>query len=122
MFFRYKAELERVKNTKEFIEDQSQYNGLFKKLTTFTGRKVTDTEFIYYLYHTLTAETSMNLTLPEWTHSYFPHGLIADAARFEYGVQSYNPTLTKLNGGESNIVFHSIGYFKFILFARMGFI
>lgn len=68
-------------------------------LTTLIGREVNNTEIVYHLFHTLTSEAAMNLSLPEWTKPYYPNGLIINVTLFEYETKSYNTQLKKLNGG-----------------------
>ncbi|XP_058801827.1 venom acid phosphatase Acph-1-like [Phymastichus coffea] len=95
----YVNELKRVKNSTEYKKDLSRFNELMKNLTVFTGREIDDIKIVYHLYHTLTAESSLGLALPEWTKLYFPNGLIRNATLFEYKTESYTPKLIRLNGG-----------------------
>ncbi|XP_014213880.1 venom acid phosphatase Acph-1-like [Copidosoma floridanum] len=97
----YKAEFKCARQTPKYRQELSHFDGLMRSLTNYTGRHCRDTEFIYYLYHTLTAQSFLNLPLPAWTRPYFPNGPIIDAALLEYDFMSYNTRMKRLNGGMS---------------------
>lgn len=98
-FFRYRAELDRVKHSPEYLKEQSQFDKLMKELAFFTGKKFNDTEQVFYLYHLLTAERASKLVLPSWTKRYYPNGFMRNATLFEYHAMSYNKVLKTFNGG-----------------------
>ena len=54
---------------------------------------------MYFLYHTLMAEKSMNLSLPNWARNIFPYGRLLDGINLEYELFGYNTEMRRLNGG-----------------------
>ncbi|XP_011699163.1 PREDICTED: testicular acid phosphatase homolog [Wasmannia auropunctata] len=76
-------------------EDNKQ---LFAELSNFTGMPIRTFEDVTSLYGTLSAEESMNLTLPKWVKDYYPDKLLPLAL---YGLQlnTYNDEFRRLNGG-----------------------
>lgn len=94
--------MERVKHSPEYLKEQSQFDTLMKELSFFSGKKITDTSQIFYLYHLLTAELATKLVLPSWTKMYYPNGPMRNATLFEYHAMSYNNLLKTFNGGIYN--------------------
>ena len=68
-------------------------------LTIETGKNVSNSNDMYYLYHALMTEKSMNLPLPNWTKNIFPYGKLLDGINLEYEIFSYNTEMRRLNGG-----------------------
>lgn len=57
---------------------------------------------IFRLYQTLTAEKTMNLTLPEWTEKVYPEPITSIAAK-QCEMENHNDVLKKLNGGINEV-------------------
>lgn len=82
---------------------------LMEKLTELTGKPITTSNDLYYLFHTFMAEScSMGLELPEWANEYFtcdPEDLVKSplfkGILLEYDIESYNEKLQRLNGGDA---------------------
>ena len=70
-----------------------------QNLTEETGKNISNSNDMYFLYHALMAEQSMNLPLPNWTTSIFPFGKLLDGTNLEYEIFSYNTEMKRLNGG-----------------------
>ncbi|KAJ8664793.1 hypothetical protein QAD02_006455 [Eretmocerus hayati] len=92
-----RQELENIPEVKERIESFQNY---MNELTNITGKPISNIEDIYSLYHILKSESSMGLTLPEWTKNEFPHGKIRDAALLSYDLFSYTLPMRKIHGGK----------------------
>ncbi|XP_012285660.1 venom acid phosphatase Acph-1 isoform X2 [Orussus abietinus] len=95
----YLIELHRVKHLPEIQAKVARLNGFMANLTQLTGKHMDDTNDLYYLYHSLMAEYSMGLRLPEWVYSIFPEGDLLDGINLEYEITNYNTALKRLNGG-----------------------
>lgn len=95
----YKSEYKLVNDSAEYKKDLSQFDELMRNLYDLTGREMKDSGDIIHIYHTLTAEMSMGLPLPEWTKPYYPNGPLINGSLFYYKSRSYTPKLRKLNGG-----------------------
>jgi hypothetical protein len=91
--------MERVKQTEEYKKDVSQFQDLMNKMTKLTGAKMTGTDKIIDVFHTLTSEQAMNMSIPDWAKEFFPKGLMTDAVLFQYKTMNYNNLLKKLGGG-----------------------
>lgn len=100
--FRYLKKLESVQSLPEVVKDVEMFKPLMQALSHYTGKNITNTNQMYYLYHDLMAEKSMNLSLPKWTRSLFPYGSLWEATILEYDIVSYNDELKRLNGGKNN--------------------
>ncbi|XP_031785785.1 venom acid phosphatase Acph-1 isoform X1 [Nasonia vitripennis] len=85
--------------SEDYKKDFGRFKEVMDKLSTLTGRNLQTAEEVYHLFHTLTAETAMGLTLPEWTKEYYPHGPIINITLFQYLTDNYNTPLKRLNGG-----------------------
>lgn len=92
-------ELNYVRTTNRYLQRVKKFESLMKNLTRLTGKTIKTTRDIYFLYHALMAQSHSNLTLPEWTESYFPDGELLNATLIEYDVMSFNDQLKRLNGG-----------------------
>lgn len=88
------------------------------RLTQLTGKNISTPEDLYYLYHTLTAEQSLGLTLPEWTKDIFPRGELWDGTVLSYNIANWTPMLRRLYGG--NIRFLLNVQFIILLFLRFS--
>ncbi|KAK0094920.1 hypothetical protein PV326_009639 [Microctonus aethiopoides] len=93
-------EVERVEGLEEMKTQIKKFHPLMKNLTLWTGTEIDSIEKIFHLYHSLIAEHSMGLELPNWAHSIIHHGdIMWEAAVFHYHMRSYNSKLRRLNGG-----------------------
>lgn len=70
-----------------------------RQLTEWTGKNISTPWDMYYIYHTLMAESSLGLTLPEWSHAIFPNGELLNATIFSYNIANSTPLLKRLYGG-----------------------
>lgn len=77
---------------------------MIEHLTQLTGKKQEKPLDLYYLYHTFKAESSMNLTLPEWAYKYYPNGLLFDAIVAAYDIANSTPLLRRLYSGKFSIL------------------
>jgi len=103
---RFLDEYNRVLNLPETRKKLSQFAELMSKLTKLTGKKIEKPLDMYYLYHTFVAESSMNLTLPEWAYDYFPHGSLFDGTIAAYDIANSTPLLKRLYAGKIYLKFY----------------
>ncbi|XP_011267548.2 venom acid phosphatase Acph-1 [Camponotus floridanus] len=89
----------RILNLPEIKKEMSRFKNIMSKLTELTGKKIEKPLDLYYLYHTFVAESSMNLTLPEWAYDYFPDGPLFDTIVLSYNIASYTSLIRKLYAG-----------------------
>ncbi|EFN78071.1 Testicular acid phosphatase-like protein [Harpegnathos saltator] len=94
----YAAALEEVKNTNEIRDKVAFYHDFFKFLSRKTGLTITEPMQVYELYNGLTAQKSMNLTLPEWCTDEV-YRMMQELVLLEYDIRSYTTQLKRLNGG-----------------------
>jgi len=99
-FFRFLKEYDRILNLPEIKKEMSRFKDIMSKLTELTGKNIEKPLDLYYLYNTFVTESSMNLTLPEWTHDYFPDGPLFDAIVLAYNIASYTSSIRKLYAGK----------------------
>ncbi|GAB1867869.1 Prostatic acid phosphatase [Camponotus japonicus] len=78
---KFLKEYDRILNLPEIKKEMSRFKDIMSKLTE------------------LTAESSMNLTLPEWAHDYFPDGPLFDTIVLAYNIASYTSLIRKLYAG-----------------------
>jgi len=95
-----------VLNLPETQKKLSQFTELMNKWTKLTGKKIEKPLDMYYLYHTFVAESSMNLTLPEWAYDYFPDGSLFDAIIAAYDIANSTPLLRRLYAGKIYLKFY----------------
>nr|XP_012231970.1 PREDICTED: uncharacterized protein LOC105677729 [Linepithema humile] len=93
------VEYNRVLNSPETIEKKAPLKDMINKLTQLTGKTMEKPLDWYYLYHTFVAESSMNLTLPEWAYEYYPDGLLFNAIVISYDIANSTPLLRRLYAG-----------------------
>lgn len=72
---------------------------IFEYLANHTGRNYSTFSDIMGLYQTLTAETFLNYSLPEWTKSVYPK-IITEMATRQCELETSSITLKKLFGGK----------------------
>jgi len=75
-----------------------EFDDFMKIMSNYTGYNITDFMGLISLYRILEAESSMGLSLPEWTQDIFPNGKLADAMLSFYSELGYDK-LTNLNAG-----------------------
>jgi len=75
-----------------------EFDDFMKMMSKYTGHNITNFIGLLSLYGTLEAESSMGLSLPEWTQNIFPNGKLADAILSFYSEFGYEK-LTNLNAG-----------------------
>ncbi|XP_025075238.1 LOW QUALITY PROTEIN: uncharacterized protein LOC105431612 [Pogonomyrmex barbatus] len=92
-------EYDRVLSLPKTQKIMSQFKNLTSELTKLTGKKIEKPLDLYSLYHTFVAESSMNLTLPEWAHNYFPDGQLFDGIVAAYNIANSTPLLKRLYAG-----------------------
>ena len=95
----YANEYDRVLESPEGRKALSKYSDLMKNLTEWSGKNISTPWDMYYLYHTLMAEYSMDLTLPDWAYTVFPNGDLWNGTVFAYDAASFTPLLRRINGG-----------------------
>ncbi|KAF7991963.1 hypothetical protein HCN44_010764 [Aphidius gifuensis] len=95
----YLKEFSKVQELPEIKLKVSKFDDFMKNLTKWTGHKINSAADMYHLYHTLSLENALNLTLPDWTKGVFPDGLLLNGTVLEYEIASYGTTLKRLNGG-----------------------
>ncbi|XP_025271241.1 venom acid phosphatase Acph-1-like [Camponotus floridanus] len=96
---KYFDESDRILNLPEIKKEISRFKDIMSKLTELTGKNIEKPIDVYFLYHTFAAESSMNLTLPEWVHDYFPDGPLFDTTVFAYNINGFTPLIRKLLAG-----------------------
>jgi len=96
-------EYKRILNLPQTKAKINQFKGLMSNLTRLTGKIITTTSDIFFLYHTFAAQSSLGLTLPRWAYDYFPHGLLLDATVAEYDIINFTPLLRRLSAGKCYI-------------------
>ncbi|XP_018349039.1 PREDICTED: venom acid phosphatase Acph-1-like [Trachymyrmex septentrionalis] len=82
----------------EVKEKIEQFDNLMKITSKYTGTNVTNLLDLVHLYSVLRVESSMGLTLPEWTQDIFPNGKLLNATLLFFNLLSYDQ-LNNLNGG-----------------------
>ncbi|XP_014487256.1 PREDICTED: venom acid phosphatase Acph-1-like [Dinoponera quadriceps] len=81
------------------IAEIEAFNDTIKDLSKYVGRNISGVYELSALYHILSIQASMNLSLPKWSHDVFPSGRLFDAAMLQYKLYNYNDKLIRLNGG-----------------------
>ncbi|XP_076233677.1 venom acid phosphatase [Calliopsis andreniformis] len=95
----YLHEYNRVLNSPEGKAALSKYSGFMRQLSEWTGENITTPWDMYYVYHTLMAEYSMGLVLPDWAYEIFPYGELWNATVFAYEIANYSPLEKRLSAG-----------------------
>ncbi|KAF3423609.1 hypothetical protein E2986_12476 [Frieseomelitta varia] len=93
------VEYNRVLQSPEGKQQLEHYSGFMKQLTEWTGKNISTPWDLYYLYHTLMAESSYGFVLPNWTNGIFPYGELWNATIFSYHIANSTPLLRRLYGG-----------------------
>ncbi|XP_076278118.1 venom acid phosphatase Acph-1 isoform X2 [Lasioglossum baleicum] len=94
----YLKALQNARRSKEILEKVSKYEDFFKFLREKTGANVTNTKQAYEIYNLLTAQKSMDLTLPEWVTNEV-YTKMQRIVKLEYEIRSYTAEMRRLNGG-----------------------
>ncbi|XP_015606223.1 venom acid phosphatase Acph-1 [Cephus cinctus] len=85
----------REDQTREMI---SKYQDVMKYLSKYTGKDVSTTSAVYYLYNLFKEQAAQNLTLPKWTEKVYPKTM-KDITALDFNLRSYTRDLKRLNGG-----------------------
>lgn len=72
---------------------------LFKYVSEHSGDNITDIVKLDYVYDTLFIEDANGLTLPNWTHGYFPDGKFKELRDLSFTVDTLTEELKRLKGG-----------------------
>lgn len=99
--YRYKQVYKAMLQTPEVRAKVARFNDLMKTMSFYAGSNITDMFSLFYLYHTFSTQSSLGLTLPNWSKSVFPHGELLDATILQYHLFSYNNELIRLSGGRA---------------------
>ncbi|XP_066149409.1 venom acid phosphatase Acph-1-like [Euwallacea fornicatus] len=97
---RYMKELDEALQSDETLTYLKANRNTFQYITNHTGKPINKLQDVFQIYQTLTAEKTMNLTLPEWTEKVYPEKITELAAK-QCEVENSNDVLKKLNGGRS---------------------
>ncbi|XP_011136759.1 venom acid phosphatase Acph-1 isoform X2 [Harpegnathos saltator] len=89
----------KVLKSEEVVKQIAKFDDLMKQLSRPVGRNITGLYDLYTLYHILSIQVAMNLSLPDWSRSIFPNGRLFSAAMLQYRLYNYNDQLIRLNGG-----------------------
>ncbi|XP_029673224.1 venom acid phosphatase Acph-1-like isoform X3 [Formica exsecta] len=94
----YQTALTEVKKMKEVRDKIAVYKDFFKFLSEKTGLMIEEPLLVYEIHNLLTAQKTMNLTLPEWCTDEV-YRKMQDLMVLEYEIRSYTTKLKRLNGG-----------------------
>lgn len=112
----YLKELEEVLQSEETLAYLKANRNVFQYIANHTGRPINKLSMffsrfvvfkllkcnfsgdVFQIYQTLTAEKTMNLTLPEWTKSVYPEKITEIAAK-QCEAENHSSLLKRLNGG-----------------------
>ncbi|XP_076687426.1 venom acid phosphatase [Andrena cerasifolii] len=95
----YLAEYDRVLQSPQGQKELSKYSNFMQQLTEWTGKNISTPWDMFYVYHTLMAEYSLGLTLPDWAYKVFPRGELWNATVFAYDIATSTPLLRRLYAG-----------------------
>ncbi|CAG9766715.1 unnamed protein product [Ceutorhynchus assimilis] len=94
----YMKELEEVLQSDDVLAYIKSKRETFHYIANHTGKPINKLSDIFQIYQTLTAEKTLNLTLPEWTKKVYPEEITKIAAK-QCEMENANDVLKKLNGG-----------------------
>lgn len=112
----YQKELEEVLQSEETLAYLKANRNVFQYIANHTGRPINKLGMlftrligfkllrcsfagdVFQIFQTLTAEKTLNLTLPEWTKSVYPEKITEIAAK-QCEVENHSSMLKRLNGG-----------------------
>ncbi|XP_076385518.1 venom acid phosphatase [Megachile rotundata] len=95
----YLNEYDKVLRSVQGQQGLSRYSEFMKNLTAWTGKNITTPWDMYYMYHTLMAEYSLGLTLPDWAYTVFPNGELWNGTVYAYDAACATTLLQRLSGG-----------------------
>ncbi|ENN79637.1 venom acid phosphatase Acph-1 isoform X1 [Dendroctonus ponderosae] len=95
---RYMKELEEVLQSDAALAYLKPIRITFRYIENHCGKPINKLSDVFQIYQTLTAERSMNLTLPDWTVPVYPDVITRMAAK-QCEMENYNDILKRLNGG-----------------------
>nr|AVZ66237.1 venom acid phosphatase [Sclerodermus guani] len=96
---KYLEKFNNILNSTEVQEIMSDFSELMTNLTRITGKNITKSQDMYYLYHTLDAEKSLGATILDELKAYHPNGPLLEGVLLHYELINFNDDLIKLNGG-----------------------
>ncbi|XP_060527042.1 venom acid phosphatase Acph-1-like [Cylas formicarius] len=96
----YFNELQRVLASEETVAYLNSHRNTTEYIEQHTGKPMKTLGHGFQIFQTLTAEYTMNLTLPEWTAEVFPDKVTEFAVK-QCEMENHNTILKKLNGGRS---------------------
>ncbi|XP_046618099.1 venom acid phosphatase Acph-1-like [Neodiprion virginianus] len=96
---RYKDEYKKVLQSEEVRKLVEPHLEFFAYLSRYSGVNVTTPQQVFFLYHMLKAQTSLNLTLPSWSTGYFPDGQMRDVVILAYDIMNWGDRVKKIYGG-----------------------
>lgn len=94
----YQRELDEVLQSEEVLTELKQKQEILDYLTNHTGKNISTFSNGFGLFQTLTAEKTMNYSLPEWTNSVYPE-VIEEMAIRQCELETSTLNLKKLFGG-----------------------
>ncbi|XP_048513020.1 venom acid phosphatase Acph-1-like [Athalia rosae] len=92
------ARSEKARAERFMRHGDERWSNLYEYLSRHLGVNATR-HHAFILHHTLMAQRSFGLTLPNWTRQIYPSEELETNAGFEYILQSYNTKLKRINGG-----------------------
>ncbi|KAL1491815.1 hypothetical protein ABEB36_012353 [Hypothenemus hampei] len=94
----YKNELDQQLQSDETLEYLKAHKNTFQYIANHTGKPINKLSDVFQIYQTLTAEKTMNLTLPEWTAKVYPEEITRIAAK-QCEIENGNDLMKRLFGG-----------------------
>lgn len=95
---RYMKELDQALQSDETLAFLKTHRQTLQYISNHTGKPMNKLGDVFQIYQTLTAERTMNLTLPEWTKKVYPEKVTIIAAK-QCELENSNHILKRLNGG-----------------------
>ncbi|XP_074033682.1 venom acid phosphatase Acph-1 isoform X2 [Leptinotarsa decemlineata] len=113
---KYGREYKDVLQSNDSISFLKQHHDSLEYISKHAGKEYKTVEDVFGIFHTLNAEYTMNLTLPEWTKRIFP-GVVTEFAIKRGELENFTPSMRKLNGGRvlQQVVKHMVAKSKNIL-------
>ncbi|KAF7281463.1 hypothetical protein GWI33_004752 [Rhynchophorus ferrugineus] len=94
----YMKELERLLQSDDTLAFLKTHKETLQFISNHSGRPMNKLSDTFAIYQTLTAEKTLNFTLPEWTKDVYPEKITMLAAK-QCEIENQNDLLKKLNGG-----------------------
>lgn len=90
-----------IVQSEEILAELASKQDTLDYLSNYTGKEISSYANIFGLYQTLSAETFLNYSLPEWAQSVYP-GTITEMATRQCELEVSTPNLKKLFGGKND--------------------